>query len=64
LKRTSLVGWDSGSPFFPTVETLVAQLIAAVLVIGSYFAARRFGGSSTGGATVEAPAPSMAAINA
>src|ERR1043166_7887468 len=26
---------------FPTVETLVAQLIAAVLVIGSYFAARR-----------------------
>src|SRR5215470_16564646 len=28
---------------FPTVETLVAQLIAAVLVIGSYFAARRFG---------------------
>jgi hypothetical protein len=49
---------------FPTVETLVAQLIAAVLVIGSYFAARRFGGSSTGGAPVEAPAPSMAAINA
>src|SRR5213079_3628297 len=28
---------------FPTVETLVAQLIAAVLVIGSYYAARRFG---------------------
>ena len=25
---------------FPTVETLVAQMIAAVLVIGSYFAAR------------------------
>jgi high-affinity iron transporter len=27
---------------FPTYETLVAQLIAAILVIGSYFAARRF----------------------
>jgi high-affinity iron transporter len=26
---------------FPTVETLVAQLLAAILVIGSYFAARR-----------------------
>src|SRR5678815_733399 len=48
---------------FPTVETLVAQLIAAVLVIGSYFAARRFG-SGPGGAVVEAHAPSMAAINA
>src|SRR5437773_10053462 len=31
---------------FPTVETLVAQLIAAVLVIGSYYAARHFGGGS------------------
>ena len=49
---------------FPTVETLVAQLIAGVLVIGSYFAARRFGGSSTGGVVVEARAPEMAAINA
>src|SRR5881398_3825811 len=49
---------------FPTVETLVAQLIAAVLVIGSYFAARRFGGSSTGGAPIETRAPSMAVINA
>src|SRR5437868_11192946 len=48
---------------FPTVETLVAQLIAAVLVIGSYFAAKRFG-SGPGGAAVEAHAPSMAAINA
>jgi high-affinity iron transporter len=48
---------------FPTVETLVAQLIAAVLVIGSYFAARRFGGQ-TGGTGVEAHAPEMAAINA
>ncbi len=30
---------------FPTVETLFAQLIAAVLVIGSYYAARQFGGA-------------------
>jgi high-affinity iron transporter len=30
---------------FPTVETLIAQLIAAVLVIGSYYAARHFGGA-------------------
>jgi high-affinity iron transporter len=29
---------------FPTVETIVAQIIAAVLVIGSYYAARQFGG--------------------
>src|SRR5213083_1159698 len=49
---------------FPPVETLVAQSIAAVLVIGSYFAARRFGGGPAGGATVEAHAPGMAAINA
>src|SRR6201993_908190 len=49
---------------FPTVETLVAQLIAAVLVVGSYFAARRFGGGPTDGAAVEAHAPGMAAINA
>jgi high-affinity iron transporter len=48
---------------FPTIETLVAQLIAAVLVIGSYFAARRFRGGS-GGTAAEAHAPSMAAINA
>ena len=29
---------------FPTLETLVAQFIAAVLVIGSYYAAKHFGG--------------------
>jgi high-affinity iron transporter len=29
---------------FPTYETLIAQLIAAVLVVGSYYAARYFGG--------------------
>jgi high-affinity iron transporter len=31
---------------FPTVETLVAQLIAAVLVIGSYYGARYLSGAS------------------
>src|SRR3989449_6389498 len=41
---------------FPTYETIAAQLIAAVLVIGSYFAAKRFGGGP-GGAAVEAHAP-------
>jgi len=49
---------------FPTVETLVAQLIAAVLVIGSYFAARRFGSGPGGGIAVEAHAPSVAVISA
>jgi high-affinity iron transporter len=49
---------------FPTVETLVAQLIAAVLVIGSYYAARRFGGASPTGPAPEARVPEMAAINA
>ncbi|PYI71678.1 MAG: iron permease [Verrucomicrobia bacterium] len=49
---------------FPTVETLVAQVIAAVLVIGSYYAARHFGGGASGETAVEARAPDMAAINA
>src|SRR5438128_7419489 len=31
---------------FPTYETIAAQLIAAVLVIGSYYAARHFGGGA------------------
>src|SRR5713226_9684340 len=31
---------------FPTVETLIAQFIAAVLVVGSYYAARHFGGGA------------------
>jgi high-affinity iron transporter len=48
---------------FPTVETLVAQLIAAVLVIGSYYAARRFGGGEPGGTAVETPAARMATLN-
>src|SRR5467141_1148443 len=42
---------------FPTVETLVAQFIAAVLVIGSYYAARHFGGGEPGGTALEAHAP-------
>src|SRR5947207_558084 len=49
---------------FPTVETLVAQLIAAVLVIGSYYAARHFSGGSTTGSAPAPHAPEMAAINA
>jgi high-affinity iron transporter len=31
---------------FPTYETLIAQGIAAVLVVGSYYAARRFSGAT------------------
>src|SRR2546430_5982459 len=31
---------------YPTYETLIAQGIAAVLVVGSYYAARKFGGAS------------------
>src|SRR6202045_1493585 len=31
---------------FPTYETLVAQGIAAILVVGSYYAARKFGGAT------------------
>ena len=31
---------------FPTYETLIAQAIAAVLVVGSYYAARKFGGAT------------------
>jgi high-affinity iron transporter len=31
---------------FPTYETLIAQGLAAVLVVGSYFAARRWGGTT------------------
>src|SRR5436853_4171284 len=34
---------------FPTTETLIAQFIAAVLVVGSYYAARHFGGGEPGG---------------
>src|SRR5437667_860605 len=53
--------WFAG---FTTVETLVAQFIAAVLVVGSNDAARPFGGGEPGGTALETPAPRMAAINA
>jgi len=46
------IAWLSGMPdwagvwfsVYPTVETLVAQFLAALLVVGSYFLARRGGG--------------------
>jgi high-affinity iron transporter len=41
---------------FPTVETLAAQLIAAVLVIGSYFAPRLFKAVVRGEKEAELPA--------
>src|SRR5881227_1248627 len=34
---------------FPTVETIIAQLIAGVLVVGSYYRSERFGGVPLGG---------------
>src|SRR6267143_482930 len=63
--ETHIPGW-MGLWFavFPTVETLVAQFIAAVLVIGSYYAARHFGGGEPGGTALETSTPGMAAINA
>ena len=43
---------------FPTYETIIAQLIAAVLVIGSYYAARHFGGGAAPAeSSVEAGVP-------
>jgi high-affinity iron transporter len=50
---------------FPTYETLIAQAIAAVLVIGSYYAARHFGGGAPIAAepTVEARVEADAAID-
>jgi len=49
---TTKIGWLNGIPdwagvwfsVYPTVETLVAQFLAALVVIGSYFLARRSGG--------------------
>ena len=49
---TTKIDWLSGIPdwagvwfsVYPTVETLVAQFLAALLVVGSYFLARRGGG--------------------
>jgi len=47
---------------FPTYETIIAQLLAAVLVIGSYFAARRFGAPSSP-ATEPLKPPAQSRIN-
>jgi high-affinity iron transporter len=43
---------------FPTRETIIAQLIAAVLVVGSYYAARHLGG----GTPAEKPAPDSVVV--
>lgn len=42
---------------FPTYETLIAQAIAAILVVGSYYAARHFGGEAPSESSVEAGVP-------
>src|SRR5213078_3421546 len=42
---------------FPTYETLIAQGLAAVLVVGSYYAARRMGASPDAALAPEAEAP-------
>src|SRR4051812_4917980 len=42
---------------FPTYETLIAQGLAAVLVVGSYYAARHFGGAPEDTLAPEPPAP-------
>src|SRR5216684_3897603 len=57
--KTSIPGW-MGLWFavFPTRETIIAQLIAAVLVIGSYYAARHLGGR----APAEKPAPDAVVV--
>jgi len=45
---------------FPTYETMIAQAIAAVLVIGSYYAARRLSGNTPN----ELPEPTPANVRA
>src|SRR4051812_16979900 len=42
---------------FPTYETVIAQGLAAVLVVGSYYAARRMGASPDAALVPEAEAP-------
>ena len=44
---------------FPTYETLIAQWLAAVLVVGSYYAARRIGVSSDAAALVPEAEPTI-----
>jgi high-affinity iron transporter len=49
---TTKIAWLSGIPdwagvwfsVYPTVETLIGQFLAALLVVGSYVLARRGGG--------------------
>jgi high-affinity iron transporter len=54
----ALPGWlGMWFAVFPTYETLIAQGLAAVLVIGSYFAARRVGASAHAGLMPETEAP-------
>jgi high-affinity iron transporter len=60
---TTKIGWLAGvTPdwmglwfsFYPTVETLTAQALAALLVLGSYFIARR---QRSSGSPIAAPTP-------
>src|SRR4051795_2585057 len=54
----ALPGWlGMWFAVFPTYETLIAQGLAAVLVVGSYFAARRFGARPDAALAPEADAP-------
>ena len=43
---------------FPTYETMIAQAIAALLVVGSYYAARRLRGTAPNESTESAHVPS------
>src|SRR5438477_1145151 len=46
----SIAAWVSlWFAVFPTYETMAAQFLAALIVIGSYYAAKRFGGVPLGG---------------
>src|SRR2546427_5753694 len=46
----SIPAWTSlWFAVFPTYETMAAQFLAALIVIGSYYAAKRFGGVPLGG---------------
>ena len=47
LLASSLPAWlGMWFAVFPTYETLIAQGLAAILVVGSYYAARHFGGTA------------------
>ena len=49
---------------FPTSETMVAQVLAAVLVVGSYYAARHFRGAAPAERSVEPGVPPALSGNA